>query len=678
MSRSGSVPARFRGLARIASLIATAAVAVLATTAGAARAETIALPGAAEYARWPVVTGLRVSPSNDRAALLVQAPNGRLALATIDLTTTGAAPKVIAAYADVDIVSVEWVSDKRLVYSAQQPGARIDYDKWGTFAIDPDGTEERQLVSARSDNEAPTGSQIRVKVLNREWRYWRPVRDGSDDVYVERWRETAKQGFQPIAVSRLDTRTGRVQSVTDGQPEGANSWLFDGKDRLAVVTTDDGVRGSMWWKPDAETAWKMVREWTRYGEGALTPLALERDGTLIVGARHGRDATALHTFDLAKNKLDEEPLVAVAGYDVDGVRFDLARHQMIGVSIDAQQPTSVWFDEGLARAQAVVDKALPGRSNVLQCGSCIGAQRFVVHSSSDRQPGEYYVYDAAGRRLVPLSPTRPWITESSQGRRTYHRIAARDGLSLPVVVTHPNGVAADAPAPTVLLVHGGPWAPGSMLTWEAEPQYLASLGYRVLQVSFRGTTGLGWKHFRAAWGQYGLTMEDDLEDALQWAVTQKLTDPDRVCIYGASYGGYAALMGPVRFPKRFRCAVSLVGVTDLSLLFSWTWTDIAASARAYDLKLLIGDPVADAEKLRHQSPVNRVAEIKVPVLMAVGRLDERVAPEHADRFVSAARAAGVDVERVDYEEAHGFSRPETETDFWQRLAAFLAKNLRKP
>lgn len=678
MSRSGSVPARFRGLARIASLIATAAVAVLATTAGAARAETIALPGAAEYARWPAVSFVSVSPSNDRVAMLVQAPNGRTVLATMALGVAGATPKVIAAYGDVDIVQVDWVNDKRLVYTAEQQGARVYVDKWGSFAIDADGADERQLVSARSDTAAPTGSQIRMRVLNREWRYAGTVGDGSDEVYVQHYSDSADFGWRAVSVSRLDTRSGRVRSVSEGQPDGAAAWFFDGQDRLSVVSSVDREGGRLWWRPDPDGPWQMVREWKRYGEGEVIPLALERDGTLIVGARLGRDTTALHVFDLAKNKLDDAPLVAVDGYDVETVNFDNKTHRVIGVSVNAQQPTPVWFDEGLARAQAVVDKALPGRGNVLLCGECVGAKRFVVHSSSDRQPGEYYVYDAAAGRLTLLSSTRPWITEASQGRRTYHRIAARDGLSMPVVVTHPNGMAADAPAPTVLLVHGGPWAPGSMLTWEHEPQYLASLGYRVLQVSFRGTTGLGWNHFRTSWGQYGLTMQDDLEDALLWAIKQKLTDPDRVCIYGASYGGYAALMGPVRHPARYRCAVSLFGVTDLSLLFSWTWTDIAPAFRAYDQKLTIGDPVADAEKLRRQSPVNRAAEIKVPVLVGVGRLDERVSPEHADRFVSAARAAGVDVERIDFEEAHGFSLPESETEFLQRLAAFLAKNLREP
>lgn len=139
-----------------------------------------------------------------------------------------------------------------------------------------------------------------------------------------------------------------------------------------------------------------------------------------------------------------------------------------------------------------------------------------------------------------------------------------------------------------MLVHGGPWAPGARLTWEAEPQFLAARGYRVLQVSFRGSTGLGFKHETASWGQWGLSMQDDLQDAVRWAVAGRLTDPGRVCIYGASYGGYAALMGPVQHPGTYRCAVSHVGVTDIALLFSAS--DISSAGRKYGLPRPTGNP----------------------------------------------------------------------------------------
>ncbi len=633
-----------------------------------------ATPTADDYARRPAVQVVGVSPSNGHAAMLVRTPRGRIALATVGLDE-GAQPRVIAAYDDVDVVRVAWVNDQRLVYQVQQPGPVVEYEMWGTFAIDRDGEAHRHLITARSDTEAATGSAIRQRVLTRDWTYWKPVGDGSDDVYVKRWADTLDRGHQPLAIARVDTRSARPTIVSHGQPDNADGWLFDATGRLAVVTTTSKNQQKLWWQPSAGEPWKVVHEWTLDGQGGVRPLALEGNGTLIVSAAVRRDTDALHVFDLKKGEIDQEPLVGVDHYDVESARFDPRVQQVVGAPVYAHQPMTVWFDEGLASAQAAVDKALAGRSNTLLCSHCVGATRFVVHSTSDRQPGEYYVYDARSSRLRLLAASRPWIDEATQGRRSHHLVAARDGLTLPVVVTHPVAMPSDRPAPTVVLVHGGPWVNGAMLTWDAEPQFLAGLGYRVLEVSYRGTTGLGWKHFRASWGQYGLAMQDDLEDAVLWAVREKLADPERVCIYGGSYGGYAALMGPVQHPGRYRCAVSHVGVTDLSLLFSGNWTDIASNWRKHSLPQLIGDPVKDAARLRDLSPVHRVGDIKVPVLVAQGRRDPRVSPEHADRFVSAARRAGVSVERIDYDEGHGFSRPEAEADFWNRLAAFFDKHI---
>jgi dipeptidyl aminopeptidase/acylaminoacyl peptidase len=633
-------------------------------------------PTAADFARSPDVQGVVVSPSNTHAAMRVTGPRGRIALAVVDLADPSKR-QVIAAYDDVDITEVAWVNDRRLVYAAAQPGPLIDYEKWGTFAIDRNGDDQRQLITARSDTEANAGSNIRQRVLPRGWDYWQSVGDGSDDVLVTRALDSLEEGRRPQVLARVDTRTIRLTVLSDGQPAGTTGWLLDAQGRLRVVTTTVKDKVAIWWRAQPDGAWEKLQERDRVEGSGFSPIALEADGTLIVVSRMAGDASALHTFDLAKRQLDPQPLVGVKGFDVDSVLFDRGAQRVAGVPVSAQKPQMVWFDDGLAKAQAVVDKALPaGRSNRLICGHCIGAQRFVVESGSDRHPGEYLIYDAKAGRLTPLASRRPWLREAQQGTRTWHRVPARDGLPLPVVVTHPPGVPAGQPAPTVLLVHGGPWADGADVLWSDEPQFLASRGYRVLEVSFRGTTGLGWKHERASWKQFGLTMQDDLEDALLWAVQEKLTDAGRVCIYGASYGGYAALMGPVRHPGRYRCAASHVGVTDLNLMFSANWTDVSAAGRTYSYGAMIGDPVKDAERLRQTSPVHRVADIKVPVLVAQGRLDRRVTPEHADRFVSAARAAGVAIERIDYEEGHGFSRPESQADFWNRLDQFLARHLK--
>jgi len=253
----------------------------------------------------------------------------------------------------------------------------------------------------------------------------------------------------------------------------------------------------------------------------------------------------------------------------------------------------------------------------------------------------------------------------------------RDGLVIPVYVTSPAGSSANDPLPAVMLVHGGPWVRGTDVSWDAEAQFLASRGYRVIQPEFRGSQGYGGNLFRAGWKQWGLAMQDDLVDSVRWAAAQKLVDPARVCIYGSSYGGYAALMGGIASPGVYKCAVSFAGVTDIDLMRDITWSDMSEDYKKYGMSVRVGDPVKDAAQFAATSPLKRVAEIKIPVLLAHGSQDRRVPIEHARKFVSAARDAGVDIEMVDYfDEAHGFFTPSNGTDFYGKLERFLAKSLK--
>lgn len=171
-------------------------------------------------------------------------------------------------------------------------------------------------------------------------------------------------------------------------------------------------------------------------------------------------------------------------------------------------------------------------------------------------------------------------------------------------------------------------------------------------------------------------MQDDLIDALNFAVDQGMSDATRVCIYGGSYGGYAALMGPISHPGNFKCAASMVGVTDIMLMFNSVNSDMSRDSKQYTIPELLGDPVADKEKLARVSPLARVSEIKVPILLAQGLQDRRVPREHADRFESAAKASGVNVKRLNYaNEGHGFKFDHNKADFWKNLGEFLNHNL---
>ncbi|MCZ8110812.1 MAG: LpqB family beta-propeller domain-containing protein [Betaproteobacteria bacterium] len=628
---------------------------------------------ALEQVRQAALRSLRVSPNGKRAAMIVAARNGRHVVAVVDLPPTAPA-RTVGGFSNADVASVTWISDDRLAYEAYESGTEISLAS--TMAVDADGRDERELINwSGGDSEATTSTRRRVSRLPYGWYLAGSPRDGSPDVYVEHLIFEGNGDFVETRLARLDTLTGDLKPMSLGVPDRVVARVLDAQGRIHVVLTTSGGRSRLQHRqPDG--SWQVLEDHDAFSDDVLVPRYLEADGTLIVSTRRGHDTIGLYAYDLTRRKLDPEPLLRVARFDVDdALEIDAPSRRVIGANLVTDVPQTIWFSPRMAAIQQTIDATLPaGRINVIGCTRCETARWYAVWSGSDRHPGEYLLYDHQERRHYRLGAERPWLAEASQGARSFHRATARDGLSLPLVMTHPPGRDKPAALPAVVLVHGGPWVRGGSRQWSADAQFLARRGWRVLEVEFRGSTGFGARHLRAGWKQWGQAMQDDLADAVQWAAREGWIDIQRVCIAGASYGGYAALMGTVRHPELYRCAASHVGVTDLQLMFSTARSDLTHQARRYTMPQLVGDPVADAEMLRRHSPVARVADIKVPVLLAHGSLDRRVPREHANRFEAAARRAGVAIERVDYaEEGHGFMNPENHADYLTRLDAFIAR-----
>jgi dipeptidyl aminopeptidase/acylaminoacyl peptidase len=261
------------------------------------------------------------------------------------------------------------------------------------------------------------------------------------------------------------------------------------------------------------------------------------------------------------------------------------------------------------------------------------------------------------------------------GRVQFERIKVRDGKEMPVWITVPPGDVKARPA--VVLVHGGPWSRGRDWVWEPESQFLASRGYVVVEPEFRGSTGYGDDWYRAGWKQWGQAMQDDVSDALMHAVAKGWVDPARVCIAGASYGGYATLMGLAKDPDQYRCGVAWVGVSDPMMMYTLHWSDFSDFSKSQSMPVMIGDPVADLDMLKRVSPLEQAARIKAPLMLAYGGKDRRVPIEHGERLRDRLRALGRDPVWVVYDdEGHGWARPGNQVDFWRRVEDFLAKNLR--
>ncbi len=231
-------------------------------------------------------------------------------------------------------------------------------------------------------------------------------------------------------------------------------------------------------------------------------------------------------------------------------------------------------------------------------------------------------------------------------------------------------------------MHGGPYVRGGEWGWKADAQFLASRGYAVLEPEYRGSTGFGQKHYRAGWKQWGLKMQDDIADGATWAIAEGIVAPKRICIAGASYGGYATPMGLLNDPSLFKCGIDWVGVNDIGLLYTGRWSfrsDMSDNYRRYGMPELVGDMVKDAAQFKATSPLAQAARITQPLLLAYGGADVRVPLYHGQKFHDAVKATNPHVEMVVYQEqGHGWVLPKNRIDFWGRVEKFLDQHIGKP
>ncbi|HEX5342714.1 MAG TPA: S9 family peptidase [Duganella sp.] len=638
-----------------------------------------AAPSVDSFFRDPQITHVQMSPSGNYVAVVHMLPDGAAAVAVRDTTALDKLHVVAKSSPDEKIAAIHWINDNRIGFTFKDMRQEF-IGNYEEIAADRDGSNLVHLISGNWEHSPQTvESHIKSNLLTADYAFFDVAHDGSDDILVEKysWNNVDRRPDHS-RLYRLNTRTRQLTpAMGGGQPEAALDWLTDDQDRPRIVSSRSKGRCIVSYRK-ADNSWIELQNADCYDAANFTPLSFDGADTLYVRAGYqGYDA--LFRYNLKTMTREQEPVVNAPGFDVVGsAETDRVARRTLGVHLLADAGTTVWFDAGMKADQDKVNALLPGRVNTLHCGhNCLDAPALLVVSGSDRRPPEYLLYQRASGKLFSLGSSYPQIDPKQMGMRDFLYYTARDGRKIPAYVTQPAGKA-DGPRPAVVLVHGGPWVRGGNWQWDDEAQFLASRGYVVIQPEFRGSTGFGAAHFRAGWKQWGGAMQDDLADAALWAVQQGWADPKRIGIMGASYGGYATLMGLIKHPDLFHCGVEWVGVTDLSLMFSSAMSDISQESRDYGLRTLLGDPDRDAALLSRNSPANRAAELKQPLLMAYGAEDRRVPIAHATRFHDAVKQHNKNVEFIVYpNEAHGWRHEDNRIAFWQRVEAFLDKNLKQ-
>ena len=653
--------------------MALATAAALTATSGRAAEP----PAIADFFRRPAFVNMVMSPNGQFVAATVTGASGRVGLVTLDLRDLTKA-KNVATFADADVLALQWVNDERLVFNVTD--RRLPYGDQkgsGLFAVDREGqTAVRRLIQ-REWKGVTQSTHIIDRALAPNHALHSVLRDGSGDVVVTRYAYSESGQLQGTTLMRLDTRTGLATNLSQASPDHAVGWTLDIQAVPRALLTQWGDKEGLYWKATADKPWTLVQEVEAYvGKGTARPIFVDASDMLYAQGRHaGSDTSALLRIDMRTGKVAGQTLLALDGYDFAGGLLVNRQGKVIGVNYLTDARATHWFDAGLAQLQKQVDALLPGSNNRLDCGDCESPARVLVSSSSDQQPTVFRLFDPKAGSLSELAASRPWIKPGAMATRDMLRIPARDGLSIPVHVTRPPGVT--GAAPMVVLVHGGPWVRGGEWRWHGESQFLASRGYVVVEPEFRGSTGFGDTLFRAGFKQWGLAMQDDVADATSWAIKQGYADAKRVCIAGASYGGYAALMGLIRYPELYRCGFQWVGVTDIDLMYSIQWSDFSEQWKNFGMPVMVGDRVKDAAQLAATSPLKLASQLKQPLLMAYGGEDRRVPIEHGLKLRDALRPHNKNVEWIDYPgEGHGWMLQANDIDFWSRVETFLERNLK--
>jgi dipeptidyl aminopeptidase/acylaminoacyl peptidase len=636
-------------------------------------------PSVESFFKDPDIQSVELSPKGHYVAILSRGPEGGQVLAVRDTADLKKLTVPAGETADGDkILAIHWINENRIGFSVLN--SRLEYEGGlDEFAVDRDGSNLTHLTSGNwYHNQESTGSYIKDKMLTTDYHFYRSMHDGSDNIIVKKYTYSDID-YHAISfrLYRLNTKTRQLSNFVQGnQPENAMGWLLDEDDVPRIVESHSKGRCVTYYRAPDATEWAEISNADCYNGATFSPKFFDGPNSMLVTASYkGHDA--LFRYDLKKMKIESEPLVSVQGFDFWGTsEVDDNAKKVLGIHYNGDAKSTVWFDSKFKELQKKIDDILKQTNNHVTCGfDCLNSPVVLVEASSDRQPTQYYIYTIASGTIVGLGGANPDIKPAQMGMRDFYHYPARDGLSIPIYVTMPPGKVT-GPLPTVVLVHGGPSVRGASWEWEDEAQFLASRGYVVLQPEFRGSTGFGFEHFQAGWKQWGLSMQDDLADAAKWSIQKGWSDPKRVAIMGASYGGYATLMGLIKNPEIFRCGVEWAGVTDIGMIFSTPDNDASIDGLKYDMKTLVGDPVADAAKFKENSPLSNAAKLTQPLLMAHGARDSRVTISQATAFRSAVSKNNSNVEWIVYaNDGHGWYHEENRIDFWKHVETFLDKNL---
>ena len=486
--------------------------------------------------------------------------------------------------------------------------------------------------------------------------------------------ELNKRDPRVFDVYRCNVKTGQLDMAAEN-PGDIVDWLSDHKGNLRVAIRRDGLISDFLYRADESKPFEKLL--SADFKNTLNPLMFSYDNKNIYmlttldtpdGKKH--DTAALYSYDPEQRRFGTE-LFSHPDVDVSGLRASRKRKIITSAEYYTDKQHFHFFTAGDKELYDRLNALLPDME-VIILGYDDAENKLILRAMSDRTPGTYYLYEKRTGHLQKLADAAPWIAPDQMASMQPITFASRDNLTLHGYLTLPVGMPARN-LPLIVLPHGGPQA-RDIWGFARDVQFLANRGAAVLQVNYRGSIGYGKQFTQAGFKEWGRKMQDDLTDGVHWLIAQGIADPKRVGIYGASYGGYAALAGLAFTPDLYACGVSYVGPSNLFTLLE-TLPPYWEPERLLQYEA-IGDPEKDKDMLKAASPSFHAEKIKVPLFVAQGANDPRVNKAESEQIVAAVRRLGKDVVyMVKDNEGHGFQKEENKFDFYRELEKFLGKHL---
>jgi dipeptidyl aminopeptidase/acylaminoacyl peptidase len=526
------------------------------------------------------------------------------------------------------------------------------------YVRDKDGSENFRLY----DVDLETGVERDLTPLDDvQCRLVAHRKDFPNDVLIG----LNKDNPQLHDVYHLDLTTAKLEKIIENP--GFLGWVVDPelKVRGAIAPTPDG--GTVILVRDDEASdWRPLLEVAPEDAESTGPLGFTKDGaSMYMQTSEGSNTGRLVKMDIATGAL--ELIAEDATYDITGAMMNPDTREVEAVLVYGDRLEYRVYDDAVRDDIEALQRLHPGELSINDRSD--DDMTWLVAFDDDSGPVKYYTWDRGAKKATFLFDTRPQLNDYPLVPVEPFSYTARDGLTIHGYLSFPAGKERTN-LPAVLTVHGGPWAREG---WGLDPeaQWLANRGYVCVNVNFRGSSGYGKEFLNAGDHEWGAKMHDDLLDAIDHLVAQGIIDRKRVAIYGGSYGGYAALVGAAFTPDVFTCAISMVGPSNLNTLmasFPEYWKPLIAMWHKR-----VGE---DSDFLWSRSPLSKVDDIRIPILIAQGENDPRVKRAESEQIVAAMKERGIDYEYAMYEnEGHGLARPENRLDFYHRADRFLAKHL---